>query len=345
MSSKTYGRLLMTAALALYALFFALQALLHEPADHARHEAQRKEAQAQLAEQEKRVQSRFERQPELMRFSAFGLLALMYWGTFFNVYFGRRWMRGEPWPVERSGLGSTPRWGPDDAWAAIAMLFLIELALFAGQVLVGLAAGWKNDHPDSWFLVSGLVRNVLVTLFIAFLLRKRFGHAFTDLGLKDPKWKAQMGYGLLAYVAMIPPLVISLIAVAVVMKLFQAEPEPQEVVQVFLRQGAEPFLIGLTFFVALAGPVMEEIFFRGFLYAGFRSRFGAPAGALMSAVVFAALHLHAPAFFPILLLGLFLAYLYEVSGSLVAPVTVHIVHNAVMVSLTMGFKYLSGPSA
>jgi membrane protease YdiL (CAAX protease family) len=99
--------------------------------------------------------------------------------------------------------------------------------------------------------------------------------------------------------------------------------------------------VPLTFFVAALGPAMEEVFFRGFAYAGLRRRIGAFAGACVSSAAFAALHMHWIAFTPIFLLGLFLAYLYEISGSLVPSITAHALHNVLMVALTLSFKGLS----
>ena len=54
------------------------------------------------------------------------------------------------------------------------------------------------------------------------------------------------------------------------------------------------------------------------------------------ACAFAALHAHPVGFLPIMLIGAVLAYLYEKTGTLVAPITAHIVHNLCMV----GFVFL-----
>ena len=80
----------------------------------------------------------------------------------------------------------------------------------------------------------------------------------------------------------------------------------------------------VVFFVAVVVvPIMEEILFRGALYRALREHVGAPKAAVLSAVVFAAVHLNVASFAPILVLALFLAFAYEWTGSLWAPILVH----------------------
>jgi membrane protease YdiL (CAAX protease family) len=109
----------------------------------------------------------------------------------------------------------------------------------------------------------------------------------------------------------------------------------------YLRKGAEPYLIYLTLFVAVLGPVFEEIFFRGFAYPPFRQRFGVRWAMVGVSAIFALFHMNAILFIPIFLLGVFLVTLYEKTGSLVPSITAHICHNLIMVGLTLGFKNLS----
>ena len=91
-------------------------------------------------------------------------------------------------------------------------------------------------------------------------------------------------------------------------------------------------------FVALVGPAIEEVFFRGFTYTAFRNRWGVRWAIVGSAALFALLHMNLIAFIPIFILGVFLAYLYEKTGSLVPSMTVHMTHNFLMVNAALFFK-------
>jgi membrane protease YdiL (CAAX protease family) len=190
-------------------------------------------------------------------------------------------------------------------------------------------------------LWSSLARNFGVTCYVFWLVRRKYGQTAGDLGLSGRSVWSHVKTGVLGYVAVIPPLLVCFTVLAVVLRFFSVEPEPQSVVQIYLRDSAPNYLLGLTLFVAVLGPVMEEIFFRGFAYAGLRRRFGVWPGVFMSAALFAALHMHWVAFFPILFLGIFLAMLYESSGSLIPSITAHALHNTAMVLVMMGFRSLS----
>ena len=80
----------------------------------------------------------------------------------------------------------------------------------------------------------------------------------------------------------------------------------------------------------IAAPLFEEFIFRGLIFGGLRRSFGVWPAALASAALFAILH---PAFsiIPVFVLGMCAALVYERSRSLIAPMIVHAVYNAVVI--------------
>jgi membrane protease YdiL (CAAX protease family) len=83
------------------------------------------------------------------------------------------------------------------------------------------------------------------------------------------------------------------------------------------------------FFVgAILAPLVEEIFFRGFLFQGFRARYGWVAGMLISSLIFGAAHLDPVAFIPTFILGCLLAYMYQLTSSVWPGVILHVTVNA-----------------
>ncbi len=89
-------------------------------------------------------------------------------------------------------------------------------------------------------------------------------------------------------------------------------------------------LIGMIVMVGIVAPIVEEVVFRGLLYGWLRRHIGVAAGAVVSAVVFAAVH-GIPVLLPALAVtGLVLAIVYERSGSLWPPIIVHGIFNTMM---------------
>lgn len=91
---------------------------------------------------------------------------------------------------------------------------------------------------------------------------------------------------------------------------------------------ALPWLILLT---VVAAPLCEEFIFRGLIFGGLRRSHGLLPSMLMSAAVFAIVH-PPVSILPVFVLGLATAFVYERTKSLLAPVLVHAVYNAVLLA-------------
>jgi membrane protease YdiL (CAAX protease family) len=85
------------------------------------------------------------------------------------------------------------------------------------------------------------------------------------------------------------------------------------------------------FFVVLA-PLAEELFFRGYLFGFLRDRAGLPIAFLFSSLLFAAIHLNLSGTLVYVTIGVVLAATYQLSGSLVAPITAHMWFNALVIA-------------
>ena len=83
------------------------------------------------------------------------------------------------------------------------------------------------------------------------------------------------------------------------------------------------FIVGVVF-----APLVEEVFFRGFLFQGFREKYGWVTGMLLSAAIFAIAHLDLVVLIPTFILGCLLAYLYHRSNSIWPGVILHFLVNS-----------------
>lgn len=87
-------------------------------------------------------------------------------------------------------------------------------------------------------------------------------------------------------------------------------------------------LAALLLLVAVVAPLAEELLFRGMLYPLLRVRMGPAPAILLNAALFAAAHV-IPLLLPgLFVVGLFLAYLRERSGSIWPSVLLHAMQNA-----------------
>jgi membrane protease YdiL (CAAX protease family) len=239
------------------------------------------------------------------------------------------------WRLPRSSLS---------AWSAGELVRILVLTLLMAGLLpfvhAALAAAgmFPPDDRRLWITVSMLFLDAFVILAIWAFASGKGRTARRFLGLSGRPILSAIGQGLRGYVAVFPWIFIVLFVVAETALRLGWRP-PVEPIQelVFLEQ--RPQVLGLT--VALAcviGPLAEELFFRGVVYPVVRRQVPPAAAMAVSGAAFAALHTNLVGFLPILLLGCLLAYLYERTGSLAAPLAVHILHNTLLMSLALTVK-------
>jgi len=83
----------------------------------------------------------------------------------------------------------------------------------------------------------------------------------------------------------------------------------------------------------LVAPIVEETFFRGFIFGGLAKRFGFLGAALLSGLLFSLAHAQVGTILPFTLVSVALAWGYASSGSLWTAISAHFVWNVISFSL------------
>jgi len=91
----------------------------------------------------------------------------------------------------------------------------------------------------------------------------------------------------------------------------------------------------------ILAPFVEEIFFRGFLFQGFRQRMGWLNAALLSSLIFSLSHLDLAALIPTFVLGFVFSYIFHRSNSLWPGMILHFTVNAFGLCLIFAAVQLS----
>jgi uncharacterized protein len=210
-------------------------------------------------------------------------------------------------------------WGPGLAIGGVLLALATGLVLGIPVVLADHppSGGELSDAANALVQLATAIGFVLVPVAIA-LSRGApgFAEAARRLGVRrfrfgDTKWMlAAIGAYLLfatVYVALI------------------GQPKQKDIAEGF---GAVPVQVLL---IVVAAPISEEVCFRGMLFGGLRRRLPRLAAALVSALVFGALHATTgiSAVPPLIGFGFILALLYEKTGSIVPGIVLHMLNNSV----------------
>jgi membrane protease YdiL (CAAX protease family) len=189
-------------------------------------------------------------------------------------------------------------------------------------------------------LSLSLIVNILTCFYVFYIIRVEYGLPVTSLGFTTRNWKSDVIIGLKHYLIVLPVIIIAGIVVDFVLRMFGIAPEQQDIINKILNEDSFGVLAFMFFFGMLAAPVVEELLFRGFLQSAVRTTFGKLKAILISGFLFALIHLNAHVFLQIFILGLLLAYLFEKTGSLIAPITVHVCHNTATLAFLISFKHI-----
>ena len=107
------------------------------------------------------------------------------------------------------------------------------------------------------------------------------------------------------------------------------EPTSQEAVEMVARASAPPELALQALSVVVFAPVCEELLFRGVLYPSLRDLGHRRMAIAASSLLFAAIHGSLALMLPLTVLAVVLIWLYEKTGSIVAPILMHAAFNAI----------------
>jgi membrane protease YdiL (CAAX protease family) len=216
-------------------------------------------------------------------------------------------------------------WGPGDVARAIAMVVAATAAVLAAVSLI-------FDGPTPLWLVLGATLGLDgVMLKAAIRLGPGRPAALAALaGLLGPRRLPALPLYGWASLTFGTSLVLSAVYVTL------AGAISNDLVPPPLPEGLDgPELRWLTFIVVvLVGPFAEEVFFRGFLFAGLLRRFGLPAAVLLSSLVFGAAHLDIAVIGPAFVSGSAFALVYWRTGALWPVILAHTAQNAIAFALS-----------
>jgi membrane protease YdiL (CAAX protease family) len=208
---------------------------------------------------------------------------------------------------------------------AVALLLTAPFGEDATAIVLG--EGELTVLGSIVLLVASQVGMLLVSWLLVFRPR-----ALAGLPLPPGKNPAGailsgVGWGVLATIG------ASLVggAVVLVLESLGIEASPQTSQQAISL--IDPWLAVLA--VVILAPIAEEVFFRGVVFNALLREAGSRWAYIGSAALFAVIHLELVAMLPLFGLGLALAWVYQRSRNLLAPIAMHATVNGLAVALVL----------
>jgi membrane protease YdiL (CAAX protease family) len=232
---------------------------------------------------------------------------------------------------------------PEKPWKPEAVLLLgggVCLCLLAGMAILG-GLGWLFpglDKPDKnllTFVVGAIFFQGAILAWIFVFLRwhevgwiEAFGFSASASDVKRV-----LGWGSLGLLVVLPAaFLLGKLAELVLVRL-GVSPEVQLAVKMLQQKPSLGQLVVYGTGAVLLAPVAEEMLFRGILYPALKQSGHRQLALWVSALLFASTHMNLMAFLPLTFLALVLAWLYERTANLLAPILTHLLFNAVNFTL------------
>lgn len=232
-----------------------------------------------------------------------------------------------PKPTRRGGADSWP-W-----WYALLTLLVGAVAVIMLITLVSVffsLAGVKNLDDDATFkLVATFTQDVGFVLTAVFVALQSGSVRASDFGLvRAPFWRSVRLVAIVSF-----GYLVMLGIYNVLVNLPSDELTPTEL---GANQGTAAML-GFAVLVAVVAPFAEELLFRGVIYRALSNGIGVWGGAIVSGLLFGAIHISETTTGRLLqvgalaVFGILLALLYHWSGTLWAPIALHATNNSLAV--------------
>jgi membrane protease YdiL (CAAX protease family) len=208
-------------------------------------------------------------------------------------------------------------WTPRDVfWGLIASLLLVLVLLVIGGIVEQL-----NFSIDSSLVV--VLGTSLLLLPLWYFTVFKYNVSWAALGLRSFQPQAVgLGCGL-----MLLSMLFNFVYAAILgIYGYQIQPD----IAPLFTETRFPLLLLVG--GALIAPIIEELFFRGFVFAGLRKHWDWKKAAMASAILFAMAHIVPTSIPPIFILGVIFAFLYQISGSIWPAIIMHMLTNAIALS-------------
>lgn len=235
------------------------------------------------------------------------------------------------WWLLRKGLPAgqpaPAQYRPSDIFVASALAGYFLLTIFAGP------GGTDKLTPD---LIAG------AAVFYGFLIMLILG-SLSVRGLQPARIFGlfpvasplrTLVIGLVAFIATYP--LVALLEKVVSLLGFPVS-EDDEMVKYLLGDLSTGNKVMAILLVLIMAPLAEEIVFRGYLYGVARQYCGRLGAMFAIGLLFAAVHQNIPAIPALWALAIGLTLAYELTGSLWAPILMHVLFNAVSIVVIFFF--------
>jgi|1186.fasta_scaffold55538_1 membrane protease YdiL (CAAX protease family) len=229
-----------------------------------------------------------------------------------------------------------PRWAPWMSVAALVAGFAGALfgALVLGVIAVAFGADF-GDQPASVQILATIVQDLCLIASAILFARISGSVSPADFGLRPTRLRSAIGWAVLTWASFY-------VFTAAFVALVGASPNDDQLPKELGVDDSTVAMLAVAFLVAVVAPVAEEFFFRGFFFTALKNWRGLWPAAILTGLVFGAIHgssADVAFLLPLAFFGFSLCLLYEKTGSLYPGIAVHCANNSIAFGATQDWTW------
>ncbi len=231
---------------------------------------------------------------------------------------------------------------PWPMWTAfVAVISALVVGNVLGAIVIAIAVGGgadSNDLPVAWTMVANAVFQLSLLGTAWFFARTYGGATARRFGLRTVRLWPAAGWAVLAIVGYY-------VFQAVWISALNLQNETDEITNKLQNDPTTATVALIAVFAVVVAPIVEELFFRGYVFTALRSSLPTGWAAVITGVIFGAVHgFGSPIGFlvPLAVLGIVLCLVYWKTGSLLWCIALHLTNNAIALSVALHWTW-QGP--
>lgn len=227
-------------------------------------------------------------------------------------------------------------WSLEDA--GIMVVTVVGLLLLSKTIvsfMCELGCVFNDDSYHMLVIGHSLALHVTVVIATLLLTRRRSVPWRAAFGINGISAGKTIVYTSVVYVAALPLIGLAALFYNAALHTLGVPEEPQRVIKILTETGTGLVRWPLVAIAVITAPLAEELLFRGVGLPLLAKRYGFWPSVVIMSLLFALIHMHVYSIAPLFILAVALSLAYAYSGSILVPILIHALFNAVGLAMLL----------
>lgn len=206
-----------------------------------------------------------------------------------------------------------------------ALVFLFVGGTFLAVTLLDVFFGALMS--DTMLNITAYTIQVLILFLLLYVFNKKYYfNSFESLGFKKGSVVHMIAISILAYISYFVVMTVVLFSTIEYNYYLPGIGEQEAHLPLFGTSIVGALILAII--AVFIAPILEELLFRGYVLSTLNKYYSSTIAIIISAAIFAGIHIEFQVFIPLFILGILLGYLRNSTGNIYYSITFHMLNNS-----------------